>query len=221
MVTMEEIRVNPSLITPEFVASLKAPLEPLRAEFGDACDAYNSELELRRENLRKQAANLDTQIKKLTVERDNLSRQVTEATSRGDLDNAAELDTKLEQVEAKINTTKRKMQLADGAHLKGDPGMLEWVRKAMGELGTACGEQIRTVEELRHICQQQIDSFTHLLNKELRYAEASVRYESQRFEKIEDEFNDGPTRRAAAEAARKAEWEREKREPKREVHVFS
>jgi hypothetical protein len=221
MVTMEEIRVNPSLITTEFIASLKAPLEPLRAEFGDACDAYTSELELRRENLRKQSADLDTQVKKLTAERDKLSRQVTEATSRGDLDNAAELDTKLEQVEAKISATQRKMRLADGAHLKGDPGMLEWVRKSMNDLGTACGEQIRTVEELRRICQQQMDFFKHLLEKELKYAEASVRYESQRFEKIEDEFNDGPARRAAVEAARKAEWEREKREPKREVHVFS
>lgn len=218
MLTMEEIRNNPSLITTEFIAQLHDPVSVKRTAFTKACDACDNELEARRENLRKQADVLNTQAKQLSTERDALALQITETTSRGDLDTAAMLDSELERIEAKINTTKRKARLADAAQIKGDPNMLEQVRKAMSELCAVCNEQVGTVNELRQICQQQIDYFTHLLTKELKYAEERTYYEHNRLEKIEKVFNDNSARRAAIEAKHMAV---ETAKLKSEVHVFA
>lgn len=210
MTIKKEIQENPSKITQAFIASLADHLEVKRTEFRNACDTYSSELEERRANLRKQKQDLNDQIQKLTQKRDDLAYQVTETTSRSDLDKAAELDSALEQLESTINTAQRKARLADGAHLKGNPQMLDDVRAAMDALQRAHEEQVSDVKELRIICQQQKEWFERLLNKELRYAESNIHYERNRFEKLEDEFNDGPARRAMNEAARAAELEQER-----------
>lgn len=207
MTITKEIRENPCKITPAFITSLSEPLKAKRTEFENTCNTYSRELEERRANLRKQEKDLKAQLQELTKERDDLAYQVTEATSRGDLDKAAELDSALEQLESMITTAQRKARLADGAHLKGDPKMLDDVRAAMDALHRAHEEHMGCVEEARMICRKQKEYFERLLNNELKYAESNIHYERRRFEKLEDEFLDGPARRAMAKAVQVTELE--------------
>ena len=213
---LQNLLTHPESISVETVQALSVPVSKQRQAFNTAASAYKSDLDTRRSNLKSQAMALHEEISKLSAERKKLAASVTDYSSRGDLESAAETDKQLEIMERELNAHQRKARLADSATLKGDSTLYNAVHEAYNNFANACAEQRAAIDKLRNICKQQEEHFRNLSEK-LKYSEENSYHEGNILASIEDEFTGGPARRAAE--AEKARQEREQKKNQRTCYV--
>ena len=70
----------------------------------------------------KRAGEYQTQLNLLTEERKSLAEKVTDLSSRGEIDEAADVDAKVEEMDRTISSLQHKLRLVNASGLKGDPG---------------------------------------------------------------------------------------------------
>ena len=115
------------------IAPAREEFDKVHKAFKQAIDAYNADLAGRRETLAARAQEIEAEIAKTQEKRATLAAQVTDKMSRGDLDEAAELESEVEQIEAQLATLERKKRMAAAAELRGDSGLYEAACKAEAE----------------------------------------------------------------------------------------
>lgn len=204
-------------ITEDFIMALKASVKPEREAFEMAFRTYRSNLNQRQQAILTQRLELENKIKSFSFEADTLARKVMEHTSLGDVESAADADSRLEQIETRLRAAQRKHKLFCELEITGDPALFTEVEKKFRALTDACERQSKTVADLRHACELEKARLEKLLNGSLRFGEASVFGETRRFKTLEEEFRK-VGQPISAEAEKDSGSERNKRRNPEAVH---
>lgn len=175
-------------ITEDLIMALKASVKPEREAFETAFQTYRNDLNQRQQAILTQRLELEDQVKRLSSEADALAREVTEHTSRGDVEGAALADSRLEETETRLRAAQRKHKILCEVKITGDPALFTEVQEAFQALTAACERQSKTVADLRHACEQERDRLERLLSGPLRFGEASTFSEERRFSRLQEEF---------------------------------
>lgn len=155
--------INKDLIDREAGDLLKAA-DNLRA----AAQAYLADLDTRKAALANQAADYQTQLDEAMARRKELAGRITDYTSRGQIDEAAEADAELETVDKHIATLGRKLRLVKGAELKGDPKLYKAARNAQDAVHAERTKYAETVKEFAATVSEE--------QKRLEKVEREMRY---------------------------------------------
>lgn len=153
-------------INMELVESQSTDLRKAADNLKEAAQAYLADLDTRKAALAKQAADYQAQLDKATAQRKALAAKIADYTSRGQIDEAAEADAKLEALDKDISSLSRKLRLVQSAELKGDPKLYAAAQAAQDAVYAERTKYTETVKE-----------FT-----------ATVREEQKRLEKLEREM---------------------------------
>lgn len=175
-------------ITEDLIMALKASVKPEREAFETAFLTYRNDLNQRQQAILTQRLELEDQVKRLSSEADTLAREVTEYTSRGDVEGAALADSRLEETETRLRAVQRKHKILCEVKITGAPDLFTEVQAAFQALTAACERQSKTVADLRHACEQERDRLERLLSGPLRFGEASTFGEERRFSRLQEEF---------------------------------
>lgn len=175
-------------ITEDLIMALKASVKPEREAFETAFLTYRNDLNQRQQAILTQRLELEDQVKRLSSEADTLAREVTECTSRGDVEGAALADSRLEETETRLRAAQRKHTILGKVRITGDSALFAQVQEAFQALTAACERQSKTVADLRHACEQERDRLERLLSGPLRFGEASTFGEERRFSRLQEEF---------------------------------
>lgn len=157
------------MITPEFIQEQAADWSAAAATAAAAADAYLSDIQARKATLQAQANDLQKQMDAAKKNRKELASQITDLSSRGELDAAAELDVKLEALDKDISTLGRKLKLVAAVEPKGDPSLYRAAQEAHEAAGAQHIPYIERIDFLRGIVDQEI-SRLEKMQKELHYA---------------------------------------------------
>ena len=204
-------------ITEDFIMALKASVKPEREAFEMAFRTYRSNLNQRQQAILTQRLELEDQVKLLSTEADTFAQKVMEYTSRGDVESAADADSRSEQIETQLRAAQRKHKLFCELEITGDPALFTEVEKKFRALTDACERQSKTVADLRHACEQERDRLERLLSGPLRFGEASTFGEDRRFSRLQEEFIK-VGQPISAEAEKDSGSERNKRRNPEAVH---
>lgn len=185
-----------------------------------AADAYNADLSTRRAALAQQATGYQTEIAKLNAARKALAAKINDLSSRGMIDEAAEVDTELEALDKSITALERKLRLVSTAELKGDPKLYSAAKAAHGAAEaerTPYRESIATLQQIVKLEIERLES----VQRELGYAmnRDPGRFATNAFEKVDRHYRD--LDRLEREAAEKAAAERVAAGNKRTVKCFT
>lgn len=175
-------------ITEDLIMALKASVKPEREAFETAFQTYRNDFNQRQQAILTQRLELEDQVKRLSSEADTLAREVTECTSRGDVEGAALADSRLEETETRLRAAQRKHTILGKVRITGDSALFAQVQEAFQALTAACERQSKTVADLRHACEQERDRLERLLSGPLRFGEASTFGEERRFSRLQEEF---------------------------------
>ena len=157
-----------SEINMELVEGESADLRKTADKLKEAAQAYLSDLDTRKAALANQAAAYQAQLDKAAVKRKALAAKITDYTSRGQIDEAAEADAELETLDKNIATLGRKLRLVKGAELKGDPKLYAAAKAAQDVVNAERTKYTETVKQFA----------------------ATVSEEQKRLEKVEREMRD-------------------------------
>ena len=95
----EQKKINAAEITPEFIGEQAAEIKGLAQKAKEAADVYMADLDQRKAALEKQAAEYRAQIEAKKKQRKALAGKINDLSSRGKIDEAAEVDVELESWE--------------------------------------------------------------------------------------------------------------------------
>lgn len=186
---VEAMKADPCGITQEAVESLWEPVREASKAVSAAMDTYEADLNTRRAALDKQAAELNAEIERIKGEIVALEDQSREAASRGDLDTAAELDEKAEELRKRLSAASRKRRIATGAKLKGDAQLFAAVKAAKGEYENSAELCRKRVTEVVAIIAQWAEHFEKLEEQTNRIPNYCPGMDARRFEAIDKNFN--------------------------------
>lgn len=175
-------------ITEDLIMALKASVKPEREAFETAFQTYRNDFNQRQQAILTQRLELEDQVKRLSSEADTLAREVTECTSRGDVEGAALADSRPEETETRLRAAQRKHTILGKVRITGDSALFAQVQEAFQALTAACERQSKTVADLRRACEQERDRLERLLSGPLRFGEASTFSEERRFSRLQEEF---------------------------------
>ena len=143
---LEQLKVAPLSATAEQIDALWGPAREAYRAYIAAMDAFDADLKERQNILDQQGRALDAQVRALEMEIKTLEDRGREAASRGDLDTAAQLDERSEDLQKQVATARRKRRLADGAALRGDAGNFAAIQEKQAAYTATlslCGEYVR------------------------------------------------------------------------------
>lgn len=179
-----------------------------------AAERYLEDLETRKAALVKQAAGYQTELSTLTAQRKKLAAKVTDFSSRGQIDAAAEADAELEALDKSISTLERKLRLVNTAELKGDPALYQ-AAKAAHDAAEKERTTYRTkIDALQQIVKAELERLESM-QRELHYARDRDpgQYAASTFTKVDRHYRD--LDRLEREAAEQAAAEKKLAEAER------
>lgn len=191
--TLEMIQSNPHAITEELLAAQAEQLTAAQETASAAFAAYHDDLNTRRQALEQQTNEYSAQIEILRKKGAELSAQINDFSSRGEIDAAAEADAQFEAIEREISTLERKKRLAGATKLKGDGRLYQAAKEALDilthehEVYYECMAQIRAVALDEKDRLLKIATSTENL---MQYQTQTLEQKNKAFEKIDRHFRD-------------------------------
>ena len=185
-----------------------------------AADTYNTDLNTRKAALAQQATGYQTELAKLNAKRKELAAKVNDLSSRGMIDEAAEVDTELEALDKSIAALERKLKLVSTAELKGDPKLYNAPKAAHDAAEAERTPYRESIATLQQIVKAEIERLESI-QKELGYAmnRDPGYYAANTFAKVDRHYRD--LDRLEREAAEKAAAERKAAEQERGSYHYS
>lgn len=165
---MKNKKFTAAEINKDLIESQAADLRKAADNLKEAAQAYLADLDKRKAALAKQAADYQAQLDKATAQRKALAAKVTDYTSRGQIDEAAEADTELEALDKDISTLSRKLRLVKGAELKGDPKLYAAAKAAQDAVNAERTKYTETVRALTSTVREEQKRLEDV-ERELRY----------------------------------------------------
>lgn len=194
-------------INAEFIAGQAEKWQAAANKAKVAAEAYLTDLETRKAALTEQATGYQAELDKLTEQRKALAAKINDLSSRGQIDEAAEADAKLEALDKTISTLERKLRLVNTAELKGDPELYRAAKSAHDAAEAERAPYRENIADLQRIVKAEIERLEKM-DKELDYARnRDIGYSAARtFEKADRHYRD--LDRLEREAKEKAAAER-------------
>lgn len=211
---LQAVKDNPFGITEEIISSFNEPFWEAKEKYNAAVKAYRDDISNRKANMKNQSAEMQMQERKLSYQKSQINLQIADAVSRCDLDTAASLETQVEIIDSQVKSLQRKISLADPEKIKGDKELYGKLCVAFENLVEAEEAQLYYSDQVSQICDDVFLRF-----RQLRGCCRSLHIEEQRkvFLKIQDDFNGGPEKRAAANAAYEEQRKKERNTVKPQV----
>lgn len=191
--TLDMIQSNPHAITEELLAAQAEQLTAAQETANAAFTAYHDDLNTRRQALEQQADQYSAQIKVLRSQSAELSAQVNDLSSRGEIDAAAEADAQLEAVEREISTLERKKRLAGAVDLKGDGNLYQAAKDAMDILTREHESYYDLMGQIRSVALAERERLSKIADEvawKMRYQSQCLGQETKAFEKVERHFHE-------------------------------
>ena len=161
-------KITAAEINMELIESKSADLKKAADNLKEAAQAYLADLDTRKAALAKQAADYQAQLDKATAQRTALAAKIADYTSRGQIDEAAEADAKLEALDKDISTLSRKLRLVKGAELKGDPKLYAAAKAAQDAVTAERTKYKETVKAFAATVSEE-QKRLEKLEREMRY----------------------------------------------------
>lgn len=200
-------KITAGEINAEFITAQAGKWQTAANTAKAAAEAYLTDLETRKTALAEQAAGYQTELSTLTTQRKKLATKVTDLSSRGQIDEAAEADADLEALDKSITTLERKLRLVSTAELRGDPKLYSAAKAAHDAAEAERAPYRENIATLRQIVTAEIDrlekverELSSAISRDVGY------YAAQTFEKVNRHYLD--LDRREREAKEKAEAER-------------
>lgn len=211
---MKQENITAADITGEFISAQAREWQAAADKAKAAADAYLADLETRKAALAEQAAVYQTELNKLSTDRKKLAAKVTDLSSRGKIDKAAEADAELETLDKSISVLSRKIRLVNTAELKGDPTLYQAARAAYSAAEAERTPYRVKIDALQQIVESELERLKSM-QRELHYARDRNPgyYANAVFDKVNRHYLD--LDRLKREAAEKAAAERKAAEAER------
>ena len=155
-------------INAEFITAQQENWRAAAEAAQKAADAYNTDLNTRKAALAQQANGYQTELAKLNAKRKELAAKVNDLSSRGMIDEAAEVDTELEALDKSIAALERKLKLVSTAELKGDPKLYKAAKAAQDAVYAERTKYTETVRALTATVREEQKRLEDV-ERELRY----------------------------------------------------
>lgn len=143
ILNIDPTNLSPAELTPDIASPAYKKWTAAVDAAEEAAKAYFDNVAQRKATLEKQAVECRGQLQKWQGQRKTLAAKVIDLSSRGLIDKAAEVDSRMSKLDKAISATERKLRLIDAAEPKGDPKLYQAVKAAM-EAMEAEGQQYRT-----------------------------------------------------------------------------
>lgn len=204
---MKQENITAADITGEFISAQAGEWQATADKAKAAADAYLADLETRKAALAEQAAVYQTELNKLSADRKKLAEKVTDLSSRGKIDKAAEADAELETLDKSISVLSRKIRLVNTAELKGDSQLYKTAKAAHDAAEAERAPYRVKIDALQQIVEAELERLKSM-QRELHYARDRDpgRYAAATFDKVNRHYLD--LDRLQREAAEKAAAER-------------
>lgn len=201
-------------INAEFITAQAGEWQTAADKAKTAAEAYLTDLETRKAALAQQATGYQTELAKLYAKRKELAAKVNDLSSRGMIDEAAEVDTELEALDKSIATLERKLKLVSTAELKGDPKLYIAAKAAHDAAEAERTPYRESIATLQQIVKAEIERLESI-QTELGYAmnRDPGRFAANAYEKVDRHYRD--LDRLEREAKEKAAAERKAAEAER------
>lgn len=205
---MKKENITAADITGEFISAQAGEWQAAADKAKAAADAYLADLETRKAALAEQAAVYQNELNKLSADRKKLAAKVTDLSSRGKIDKAAEADAELETLDKSISVLSRKIRLVNTAELKGDPTLYQAARAAYSAAEAERTPYRVKIDALQQIVESELERLKSM-KRELHYARDRDPgyYANAVFDKVNRHYLD--LDRLKCEAAEKAAAERQ------------
>ena len=210
----EEKKIIAAEIDLDFITAQEESWRAAADAAQKAADAYNTDLNTRKAALAQQTTGYQTELAKLNAKRKELAAKVNDLSSRGMIDEAAEVDTELEALDKAIAALERKLRLVSAAELKGDPKLYSAAKAAHDAAEAERTPYRASIATLQQIVKTEIERLESI-QKELSYAmnRDPGQYAANTFTKVDRHYRD--LDRLEHEAAEKAAAERKAAEAER------
>jgi len=210
----EQKKISAGEINAEFITAQAGEWQAAADKAKTAAEAYLTDLETRKAALAEQAAGYKTELATLTAQRKKLAAKINDLSSRGQIDEAAEVDTELEALDKVIAALERKLRLVSTAELKGDPKLYSAAKAAHDAAEAERTPYRESIATLQQIVKAEIERLESIQN-ELGYAmnRDPGQYAASTFTKVDRHYRD--LDRLEREAAEKAAAERKAAEQER------
>ena len=210
----EEKKIIAAEIDLDFITAQEESWRAAADAAQKAADAYNADLATRRAALTQQATSYQTELAKLNAARKALAAKINDLSSRGMIDEAAEIDTELEALDKSIAALERKLRLVSTAELKGDPKLYSAAKAAHDGAEAERTPYRESIANLQQIVKAEIERLESIQN-ELGYAmnRDPGQYAASTFTKVDRHYRD--LDRLEREAAERAAAERKAAERER------
>ena len=187
---MNDTKITAAQITPEYIKQVSKNFLDSINESKKASKEYLADLERRKETLEERKREYTSALKDKTKKRDELSEIIIDLTSRGNLEEVAELSVTLENLENEIVTIERNLSLVKPSNLKGDSSLYEKAKLIFEVVSTERVKHIKTIDELIDIVKTEMERLDKI-KKELWYArDESTRPADDNFKKVDRHFRD-------------------------------
>jgi len=197
-------------INADFIAAQLKNYEAAAANATEKITAYFADLESRKAILTEQGDKIAEELHQLTTKREKMAADITDLSSRGMIDEAADLIADIEELNATISTMERKQKLISTTELKGDPELYKAAKAAQEAAEAERVPYITNIDALDKIVDAERERLESV-SRELRFARDRnpARYAAAAFEKVNRHFYDLDRKdrelAAKAAAAREAE----------------
>lgn len=204
---MDIKKITAGEITTDFIEAQTndwaAAVEPVK----EATAVYLADIENRKRSTQEQAALYSADMAELKTERTKLAAKILDLSSRGKIDDAADAEIQLEELDKKISLLERKLKICNSADLKGDPKLYAAAKAAHDAMEVHRDPYKQRIDQLSHIAKEEIARLEKIVNElsYKRYADPG-RIANSEWEKVNRHFHE--LDRAEKEAAEQMAAER-------------
>lgn len=204
---MDIKKITAGEITTDFIEAQTNDWAAASEPAKEAATAYLADIENRKKSTQEQAALYSADMAELKNERTKLAAKVLDLSSRGKIDDAADADIQLEELDKKISVLARKLKICNSADLKGDPELYAAAKAAHDAMEAHRDKYKQRIDQLSHIVSEEIARLEKIKN-ELRYKRDAdpSRLANSEWVKVDRHFRELDRLEKEAEERRIAEY---------------
>lgn len=162
VVTVEEMRNNPALMSEDTLAGLWADAEAAEKVLREACAVYQQDLRKRQATIDQQQTEFAKQIQATTAKQKEAEANACNHVSRGNLTEAEKCEQAAEELGKQIAAAERKHRILSRVNLEGDPNLYAAVSRARDARDTAWAAAQKEANAAYHLAVELEERFQKL-----------------------------------------------------------
>jgi predicted nucleic acid-binding Zn-ribbon protein len=219
---VEKTTITAEMITKDFIKEQAADWEAAAAQAVATATVYLSDVQERRDTLRQQAQAYQKAVDTAKKKRAAMASKIVDLSSRGAIEEAAELDVEVEEQDRSISSLERKLRIVNVATPKGDSKLYSTAKDAHDAMEAQSIPYIKRIDRLVGIVDREIKRLGEIKD-ELRFARSkNCGLEAGRkYEQVYRHYHDMDRIEREDKEKREAERKAQEEKDRHTVHVLS